>query len=81
MTKAEVQKKANPMQKWIKKDDQIFSRSRNTFSEIRVATPDSNRIVHPEGKQLQKENEEDSCGKQGNVIQYKVEISTTAWLT
>lgn len=51
MTKAEMQKKVNPMEKWIKKDGQNFSRSRNNFSEIRVATPDNNRIVQPEGKQ------------------------------
>ena len=30
---------------------------------MRVITPELNRIIHPEGKQLEKENEDDSCGQ------------------
>lgn len=30
---------------------------------MRVITPESNRIIHPEGKQSQKEKEEDPCGQ------------------
>lgn len=31
---------------------------------MRVVTPENNRTVHPEGKQLEKENEEESCGEE-----------------
>ncbi|MFS7936861.1 hypothetical protein Hanom_Chr05g00420771 [Helianthus anomalus] len=44
-----------------------LSRSRNTFSEIRVAALENNRIVQPPGKQLWKEKDEESCCM---VIQY-----------
>jgi hypothetical protein len=30
---------------------------------MRVITPESNRIIHPEGKQPRKEKVEDPCGK------------------
>jgi hypothetical protein len=35
--------------------------SRNNLSDMRVITPENNRTVQPEGKQLVKENAEESC--------------------
>jgi hypothetical protein len=31
---------------------------------MRVLTPENNRTVHPEGMQLEKENEGESCGEE-----------------
>jgi len=61
MMKDEMQKQVKPMEKWIKNVGQKFSWSRNNFSEMRVITPENNRTVQPEGKQLVKENAEESC--------------------
>lgn len=70
ITRDDTQKQANPTEKWIKNVGQKFSWSRNIFSEMRVATPENKRSVHPEGKQLEKENEYGSCGK--DTIKVKI---------
>jgi hypothetical protein len=54
----------------MKNVGQKFSRSRNIFSEISVVTPENKRTVHPEGKQLEKENDE-SCGQQKIISRSK----------
>lgn len=38
---------------------------------MRVVTPENNRTFHPEGKQLEKENEE-SCGQQKIISRPKL---------
>lgn len=70
MTKDDTQKQANPIEKWMKNVGQKFLRSKNIFSEMRVVTPENNRTFHPEGKQLEKENEE-SCGQQKIISRSK----------
>lgn len=70
MTKDDTQKQANPIEKWIANVGQKFSRSKNIFSEMRVVTLENNRTVHPEGKQLEKENEE-SCGEEEIISRSK----------
>ena len=42
---------------------QKLSRSRNTFSETRVAALENNKIVQPPGKQLWKGKDKESCNK------------------
>lgn len=63
MTKEEMQKQVNPIEKWIKNVGKKFSLSRNILSEISVVTNENNRALQPEGKQLHKENEAEPCGK------------------
>lgn len=36
-----------------------------------VTTPENNRTVHPEGKQLENENEEESCGEEASISRSK----------
>ena len=64
MTKDEMQKQAKPMEKWIENVGQKFPRSRNTFSEMKVTTPENIRNIQPEGKQLVNENAEDPCAEE-----------------
>lgn len=63
ITYDDTQKQASPTEKWIINVGQKLSWSKNTFSETRVITAESNRIIDPEGKQLHKEKEEDPCGQ------------------
>lgn len=42
---------------------QKLSWSRNTFSETRVTALENNKTAQPPGKQLWKENDEESCYK------------------
>jgi hypothetical protein len=63
ITYDDTQKQANPTEKWIINVGQKLSWFKNTFSEMRVITLESNRIIHPEGKQPRKEKEEDPCGQ------------------
>lgn len=62
ITYDDTQKQASPTERWNRNDSEKLSRSKSTFSETRVITPDSNRVIHPDGKHPQKENEEDPCG-------------------
>lgn len=78
MTTDEAQKQANPMEKWTKKVGQKFFLSRNILSDMRVVTPENSRTIHPEGKHLEKENEEESCQAerdQRKRMQHKININ------
>jgi len=50
ITYDDTQKQASPTETWTMNDGQKLSRSKNTFSEMRVIMPEINRIIHPEGK-------------------------------
>ena len=56
-----MQKQLKPIEKWILNAGQKFLWSRNNFSDMRVITPENNRTVQPEGKQMVQENAEESC--------------------
>lgn len=53
----DTRKQAKPIEKWSENVDQNFCWSKNNLSEIRVRTPDNNKNIHPDGRQLLKENE------------------------
>jgi hypothetical protein len=61
MMKDAMQKQLKLIEKWILNAGQKYLWSRNNFSDMRVITPENNRTVQPEGKQLVKENAEESC--------------------
>lgn len=73
MTKAETQKQVNPTEKCSRNVIQKLSLSRNIFSDIRVATPENNSAIQPEGKQRLNENDGDFWKKfLINIAEYAI---------
>lgn len=61
ITNAATMKQEKPKAKCTAKVGQKLSRSRYILWKMKVATPETSRNSYPAGKQLLKENEEDSC--------------------